>query len=394
MAAGVIVLAAAHVAYWYLPRERGGRPKPGAAVAALLDGGEGHFTAWVPYPHQNLGFLASDDGDWRTGLSKLLGTPDLELPGFGPFALPPASELAVTTDRSGERFVVAARIYPLVALVARAAGTVASNPWLAGGEIDERGERYEVRWDGNVWMMRPAGGGAAAMPWPSSDHSGAAEEVEGGALARLSLATRLGPLPAGRYRIERTGGDLELSSATRIDGEPQRPGGGRLLQLDCRGERCRAQAVLGPGQGSLKGVPSAAVLARRFPMPDLPFQRLYRILGLRKRVAREGDWKIGASDRKALERGKELARELSARPVASGIRLEYEVDLDVVRSVAGELERQLEGVPLPRIQELERWRGAALVLGQLEGYDRWSFVRVADGGVRSRLWGRQPNPSG
>ncbi|MBV8201438.1 MAG: hypothetical protein JOZ15_12515, partial [Acidobacteria bacterium] len=71
----LLALLAAHVVYWYVPRERAAAPRlpvrsglPGAPPAAgeplqVLAAGAYDVCLWVPYPHQNLGALAAAIGD-------------------------------------------------------------------------------------------------------------------------------------------------------------------------------------------------------------------------------------------------------------------------------------------------------------------------------------------
>ncbi len=383
----LILLAAAHVAYWYLPREHARSLRPGSGTATVFENADLPFRAWIAHPHQNLGFLESGlSGErWREGLAKLLGVPELEVPDFGPFALPPAAELALATDEKGERLILAARIYPAVAAIARLAGSVANNPWLAGGRLEEGGRLYEVEWRSGCWMLRTSG-----ESWPaSSEPSKAADgliEASPPAIAWIGLSAAAQRLPAGRYRIERRDGHLDLLSPGAAAGDLQPPERGLLMMIEGGERERRATAILGPGEGSLRGVPSAVTLARNTRLAPLPFERLYRVLGVRRRRGEESDWKIAASDRLALERGRELVPRLERLVAASAPAISYTADLDVVRAVSRELERRLEGIPLPRIEEIERWRGAALLLEELAAYDRWSFEVGVDGTVRSRLW--------
>ncbi len=63
------------------------------------------------------------------------------------------------------------------------------------------------------------------------------------------------------------------------------------------------------------------------------------------------------------------------------------MDLAVVREVSTELERRLDGLPLPDFKELRQWRGAALLLRELSAYDAWSLDVTAGGAeTRMRLW--------
>jgi hypothetical protein len=143
--------------------------------------------------------------------------------------------------------------------------------------------------------------------------------------------------------------------------------------------------VLGPGEGSLRGLPSAVTFAQPgVQPPKLPFERLYRLLGVERRRAQHGGWRLMASDRLALQSGRELVPEL-ARWTQGEARVSYAVDLDVVRQVTRELDESLENVPLAAIPEARRWRGAARLLYELGAYDRWS-LEIDGSTARSRLW--------
>src|ERR1700716_624761 len=111
-----LLLLAGHVVYWYGPRARADAPDPrGAAVASRLAG----------------------------------SAAAAEPPSFGPFEVPPASEIVACSDLRGGRVKVIARIYPIIAAVARLAGTLAGNPWLGGGEAG----RVSVAWSGSQWTV-------------------------------------------------------------------------------------------------------------------------------------------------------------------------------------------------------------------------------------------------
>ena len=378
----LILLAAGHVGYWYWPRERQALPRTGSLPASLLASDQLPLRSWVAYPHQNLAFLANGESgkNWRRGLSDLVGVPQIELPSFGPFALPPSSALAVATDADGERLVVAARIYPLMALVARAAGKLAGNPWLAGGEIYEGGRTLEVAWQGRTWLLRTPG-----ESWPVTTDRVPPDYP---ALARLAFEQPLGPLPPGEYRLSRSGRHLDLVSGGAAVGELRRPPRGVLMHAERLRKGLRATVVLGPGEGSLRGVPSAVCLAEKgVKLPRLPFQRLYRALGIKRRQAGRAGWRLAASDRGALARGWQLLPTVEQIAGQDARQESYAVDLDMVREVSAEIERQLEGLPLPAIREVRFWRGAARILEELGAYDRWSLeIGADDAVVRSRVW--------
>ena len=379
--AALILLVVAHLAYWYAPREHAGAPKPGTEVGAVLNGSDLPLRVWLAYPHQNLAFAGGSKrgNNWRRGLAGLLDLPEIKVPAFGPFSLPPASELALATDESGERMVVAARIYPGIAAVARAAGAVAGNPWLAGGTVVQGGRRLEVAWSGRIWMLRTEG-----ERWPEAQTPGPGVEP---ALLRVETAVQVGPVPPGAYRVLRNGRHLDLLSAAVGPTETAKPEGGLLLMTDRREPGTRGMAVLGPGAGSLRGIPSALSFSQApAELPELPFERLYKLLGIERRTVQRGGWAIVASDKVALERGLELQASLRrALPPSGSLRLS--ADLDVVRAASGELERQFEGIQVPAFRELRRWQGAELILTELGAYDGWT-LEINEQGTQlcSRLW--------
>jgi len=376
----LILLGAGHVAYWYVPREHAATLAAENEVGAVLAHDDLPLRVWFAYPHQNLAFVAGSEGGerWREGLAEMLGVPTVELPAFGPFALPPANEMAVATDFSGDRMVAAARVYPGVALFARAAGMLADNPWLSGGEVVQAGRRFEVTWEGRTWIVRSQG-----ERWPEPERAATGADP---ALARFGFGRPVGPMPAGAYKIRRNGEHLDLMSDGLAPRDVRRPEAGVLLLADHR-DGLRGMAVLGPGEGSLRGVPSAISFALSPAKPaELPFERLYDLLGIDRQAVSDGNWEVVASDEAALERGLQLQRTVSRSPPNPG-DLVVTADLDVVRAATDELEAQLEGVPLRGLKELRQWRGAAMILSELGAYDAWSLEMTAGGReVRSRLW--------
>jgi hypothetical protein len=381
--AAMIVLGAGHVAYWYWPREHPGALRRGSFTATVLASGDLPLRAWIAYPHQNLAFLAAAErgSRWRRGLADLAGVPPIELPRFGPFRLPPASELAVATDGAGKRLVVAARIYPLISWIARAAGRVARNPWLAGGVVQDGGRELIVEWEGRTWTLRTPGEDRVRQA--ARDETVDRRET----IAWLALGGPLGPLPAGRYRLLRQGLHLDLRSAGADDAPFAEPAAGVLLMTERQPAGSRGSAILGPGQGSLRGLPSAVTMAQEgVTLPALPFERLYTLLGVKRQRARVRGWELVASDRQALERGRDILLGVENTVGVAGFHVAYSVDLDVVRAVSDDLEARLAGLPLPATREVRQWRGAALILAELEAYQRWTLEVTDSGEARSRLW--------
>jgi hypothetical protein len=193
----ILALLGAHVVYWYVPRERAVAPRlprverGGSAdePLRLLAGGAYDVCVWIPYPHQNLGVLAAAVGDLQevaAAAARLSagepppGSKDPEEPPtFGPFEVPPASEMVACSDLAGGRLRVVARIYPALSLVAKLAGRLAGNPWLAGGDAG----RSRIAWNGRLWSVAAGEASPPAAPVPPP-------------AAPSATATALAPPPA------------------------------------------------------------------------------------------------------------------------------------------------------------------------------------------------------
>jgi hypothetical protein len=238
-AAGAVALLAAHVAWWYLPRERAETPRlrpardragssagePAGEPLQLLAAGAYDVCLWVPYPHQNLGVLAGAVGDLQdvVGAAARLNAGEAsprranepqEAPSFGPFEVPPASELVACSDLAGGRLRVVARIYPALSVVAKLAGRLAGNPWLSGGVAG----RMRIAWEGRLWSVTagdeppPAPDGLAA-PAGALGPAGppVAPPVLPESLAVVHWTGVRREIPAGYYALTRRGQDLEVS---------------------------------------------------------------------------------------------------------------------------------------------------------------------------------------
>jgi hypothetical protein len=223
LAAAAVALLAAHFAWWYLPRERAVTPRlrpPASRRAAgpagpdgeplqLLAAGAYDVCLWVPYPHQNLGVLAGAVGDLQDvlGAAQRLGAGEAsprrsgepqEAPGFGPFEVPPASELVACSDLAGGRLRVVARIYPALSVVAKLAGRLAGNPWLAGGAAG----RMRIAWSGRLWSVTggderpPAAVAPPGFAAPAGSAAAAAEPGSGAVPSSGSAAPFPPPGPA------------------------------------------------------------------------------------------------------------------------------------------------------------------------------------------------------
>jgi len=386
----LLVLAAAHVLYWYAPRERAASPAPEGLPARMLAATGYEACFWIPYPHQNLAALARALGDWEgyvAAASRLAGLPPPSLPGFGPFSVPPASEIAACSDASGRRVLVAAEIYPAIAVIAKAAGRLADNPWLAGGEVPGREQPTRVAWRGHEWTVSLGGEAPPADPPP---------QVPAGppalSLLRLSrpISGSFTDLPAGTYRLERSlerskAGDLELALAGSAESLPNPvatalPPESRPALLAAAGatekEAAAALALFPAAAGGDLELPGAAT----FHPAAVPGRGRWSLpggglAGLLTRSLPRGNaagWSIVAFDAASLARAEALAPGLariappevspaSASRLRLGLWIEPAAALDLVTSVR----KLLEKVPLVGQREAERWRDGETLLTPL-----------------------------
>lgn len=397
----VLLLVAGHVAYWYLPRERAGAPEAGGLPARMLASSSYDACFWAPYPHQNLATLARALGDWDGYLaaaSRFAGLPPPQLPAFGPFAVPPASEVAACSDPSGKRVLVAAEIYPAIAFVAKAAGRLAGNPWLAGGDVPDREPPARVAWNGDEWTVSL--GGAAA---PTSDTGAAAPTSDTGAeappptgagaasppppastlaLLRLSrpVSGSLADLPAGTYRLMRdAAGALDLSLAGAAALSPldtaALPPAGHPVLLAASGPTekgpASALALFPPSSKSDLELPGAAAFqpagAPGKGRWSLPGGGLARLLAGSLPRGNAAGWSIVALDTESLAKAEALAPLLApvASPAGSRLRLALRVEPARAPDLVSSIRKLLERVPLVSPREVERWRDGETLLAPL-----------------------------
>lgn len=396
----ILGAVAGHVIYWYGPRERAAAPEPGGLPARLLASGEYGACLWVPYPHQNLGKLSgsiSNGADWLAAAARVAGVPPPRLPSFGPFAVPPSHEVAVCSDLDGRRFFAVARVYPGLAMVARLAGRVADNPWLAGGQVREtRGRRSEVEeqvlnvaWRDGFWIVwsgqgpnleAPAAGGPPA-PFPQN-------------LGIFHLERDASDFPAGDYVLQRQGGDLE--AALLGSDEPSTPPAaeseeapvllavaGRTWPADSPRPLPPTAMVLFETQGGLSlgplgQMPGAAVYnepgSRRW---GLPARGLAAILSERLPQGSADGWEIVALDDVSLERAEALAPQVTALAPPGGdgqlILGLWARPLPALKLVR-QLRQGFEKVPLVERRQIERWRDWETLLMPLAPCDRVSLA--------------------
>lgn len=364
LAAAIILAAGGHVGWSYWPRERVGRLEEGSATAALLLASDLPYRAWVAYPHQNLGVLERFRRR-SAPVAHLAQLPLPDLPSFGPLATPPARDLAVASSSDGRRFVLVARVYPWIAVLARWAGELAGNPWLAGGGIGQGERRAEVTWRGSTWIV--------ARDARAPARQAAAAGADGAALAALALGRSSGPLPAGLYLLHRRDGDLELATEGGADLRPPpllSTPGAPLVVLERSADAVDLLALLPAEAGGT--LPRWAQVHRGVGRrPSLPGEKLYDLVGRAPLVRRFAGDRLAATDPEALETARLLRDGLDGGGEAVGFAAVG--DLAATARALGPLVEQLSQLPLA---ETRRW-GA--VLSAARAVEGWSRVVVVVG---------------
>lgn len=382
------IVLGGHVVHWYFPRERSGAPDGESASGRLYLAGRQEVRLWIPYPHQNLAAAGGHLENPRhllRAVGRLAGLGDVELPRFGPFAVPPSRAVALALDRAGGGgLAVAVDVYPAIAIVARLAGTVAGNPLLAGGPVVLSGRRYEVAWVGTSWTLS-SGSQPGAVP--------AATPPSQPGLAWLTLVQPQDPLPTGRYRLWREGRTLVLSSG---GGDPdRRPGledSARRLDLAYLRARFRPRGevsvLLAPrGQRRALELPDSAVVwtpgAERLRLPG---ERVVDLLGLDLLTERVGRrWRIAAIGERSLAAARRLIPELEPYLVGSGLDSLLWLRPGEYRPLIGAIAEQLEALPVVARREVRFWRDLDTVLSALREVERIALESRTDGGVEVRL---------
>lgn len=355
IAVGAVAAALGHIAYWYLPRERGARSPSPDALELLADPGA-TAAVWIPYPHQNLGRLERFVGDaaaWGALLSGRNGEAAARLPQFGPFVAPPSSELAAALppDRGDPR--VALHAYRSVALLAKAAGSLAGNPWLAGGAVGDRPDQV-VAWRGDLWRYgRPERRGGRPVELGSEDS----------ALLAVVRADRAhGPLPGGTYRLVRDELGPELRLGRLIDAALGLPDGDDrpvALLIERPARRQLTMVLIWEEEGVVPPFPAAASIVRRgSPRPRLPGEELLRLAGRKPKRESVDGLEISALSGRELERARRLLpalQALSSNPASA--RAVAIVDPPGALRVARRLEEGFSAFPLAALlgSDPRRW---------------------------------------
>lgn len=403
----VVGLIGGHILRSYWPRERPAVPDPDGLPARLMASGAYEACFWVPYPHQNVGELSeavADGSAWLEAAARVAGVPPPVLPSFGPFAVPPSKEIAVCSDLDGERFFVAAHVYPGLGTVAKAAGTLADNPWLAGGEItDSQGtgdavvERVlKVAWVDKVWTVTagdtPPVLGPAGQPL-----------LHPRSLGIVRLERETSGFSDGDYLLRRRDGDLELARDSSepapnipnpIEQEP-RPvllavAGASWPDAEPRPLPPAAFALfdVAEGQGVKFGpfgeLPGAAIFhppgSKRF---SLPGEGLTGLIAGALPKAEIAGWQILAMDSGSLRRAEAIAPRLTALSppdVMEGLNRDGRLVLGLwmqprpALRLVGTVRKFLEKVPIVDRQQVRRWRDWETILAPVAGCEQVTLV--------------------
>lgn len=384
----VLVLTAGHIYFWYLPRERPGRPDGDSMAGRLLAHDDYDVAVWVPYPHQNLGDLyrtAGVEDAALAALGRLAQLPTPEVPEFGAMRVPPASELVIVADEDNQRFAVCAKVFPAFAAFSRLSGRLADNPWLSGGEIYVEGQRLEVAWRGNWWIV-------ASPELPPVDSMPAAPDSQDPvALALIQVRKASPPLPAGRFYVQRRQGGLEVVSRQPPSEIPPFATLGLaeqdvfLMALAARqpatDEAAQAMAFFSMDDVELPELPRVMVLhgdqGRHW---DLPGESILELAGRGADSVTVDGWTITGLDNASLESGRLLLPGL--RPLvdsSSPSRLQWGLWLDLGEGLAevSRIVHLLEQVPIVPRSRVERWSDFETALEPLARHYSHLTVEVA-----------------
>ncbi|HET9226424.1 MAG TPA: hypothetical protein VFR31_07135, partial [Thermoanaerobaculia bacterium] len=293
----------------------------------------------------------------------------------------------------GERFFVAAHVYPGLGTVARTAGTLADNPWLAGGEVtDSQGtgdavvERVlKVAWVGKVWTV--TAGDALPVLGPAGQPL-----LHPRSLGIVRLEREISGFSDGDYLLRRRDGDLELARDSSepapsipdpTAAEEPKPAllvisGASWPDAEPRPLPPAAFALfdVGEGQGKKFGpfgeLPGAAIFhppgSKRFSLPGEGLTGL--IAGALPRAEVAG-WQILAMDSSSLRHAQALAPRLTAlspTDVTEALNRDGRLVLGLWMQprpslrLVGTVRKFLEKVPIVDRQQVRRWRDWETIL--------------------------------
>jgi hypothetical protein len=382
---------AAHVVFWYSPRAREATLDGSSPTGRLFLGSDLESRLWLAYPHQTLGAARVGVPDVQPTLAaagRLAGVGALSLPSFGPFAVPPGRALAIASDRSGARLDVVVEVYPAVALLAKAAGAIADNPFLGGGEVRVRGRRHQVTWRGFAWSLSSDPASAATGPTGGGP--------DGAALAFVRLERSRPAVAAGTYRIAVEGRELVLRSELRprvvlseLDATVAGLREGLVLFASRRRQEQGASVLLIPLPGKLpaRGVslPDAAVLwsgpEREW---DLPGESIARLVGLDLRRADAAGRKVVALGRRGEDLAVNVAPRLAWLEGEAAPLWVLWLRPGLYREPVAALAAAAERLPLLSRSEAQTWRDLATLLAAFPPDVRLLFAVDPEGGLELR----------
>jgi hypothetical protein len=347
-----LAILAVVVAAWlvrYAPRERPAVPAESRLLRSLEAPPAASWSVWMPYPHQNVALwkpAVGDVADWiSTGATALRGRPT-RIPRAGPWVFPPSSEMVVVYTPATGAAMVKVAVYPEIRWLLRAAGWLASNPWLRGGEVRDG----VVSWEEGVWVARWRFAGGAA----TSEADAFAGLVPATAAppmvitwpARPGLAAIAGPGAADAAAATagslcaRVPGGLQCGEGWTL---PSTAGG--LLGVSGRGGW-----LLVVGEG-VRGLP-LAVIRPLGSGPKLPLESLFGAGDALSRAEASG-WEVVTAGSGAEERSARWLHELAPWDRTADDRMAW-IRPEALQAIS-EARRGLSKLPLVPPAELERW---------------------------------------
>lgn len=354
----VFVALLGHWNRHYRPRVRSLPTSTSAEIGALWSSPDAVVAVWLAHPHQNLGALEGRVGDLEAYLADvgaLLDDAALRLPRFGPFRFPPAREMVAVEVGSEPRWRAAAQVYPSIAMVARGAGRLTSNPWLGGGEVSADGNTVRIGWQGNLWSFGDWQPGSPPQPVAAG----------GQVIGRLRLDEARGDWPSGEYDLAVNGETLWLAehavSPAELQGSTDWPvlDGVPLVLREVTADGQRVLLFFDDGDGTIPSVASIAHGTDRF---DLPGERLFERLGADVVEAGDGGWTIAAYSEADLERAR---GRLGLFPGSAAIGRSGRLAAGPVARLSRALGEALAEIPIVGEREARRWLALARLLEPL-----------------------------